>query len=68
MVEQRQSTQKMRMDLANKLKPELDLYDAAFTRYCLHLVYQLVERITRDIHMVEQQQSIKRCAWNWRTR
>ena len=68
MVEQRQSTQKMRMDLANKLKPELDLYDAAVTRYCLHLVYQLVERITRDINMVEQQQSIKRCAWTWRTR
>ena len=56
MVELRQSTQRMRMDLANTLIPDLDLYDAAFTRYCLHLVYQLVERITRDINMVEQRQ------------
>ena len=36
MVEQRQSTQKMRMDLANTLRPDLDLYEAAFTRYGLH--------------------------------
>ena len=36
MVEQRQSTQKMRMDLANTLIPDLDLYDAVFTRYGLH--------------------------------
>ena len=33
MLEQRQSTQKMRMDLANTLGPELDLYDAAFMSY-----------------------------------
>ena len=60
MVEQRQSTQRMRMDLANTLIPDLDLYDAAFTRYCLHLVYQLVERITREINMVEHRQSTQK--------
>ena len=36
MVEQQQSTQKMRMDLANTLRTDLDIYDAAFTRYGLH--------------------------------
>ena len=36
MVEQQQSTQKMRMDLANTLIPDLDLYDATFARYVLH--------------------------------
>ena len=60
MVEQRQSTQKMRMDLANKLISDLDLYDAALTRYGLHYVYQLVESITRDINMVEQRQSTQK--------
>ena len=29
MVQHRQSTQKMRMELANTLRPDLDLYDAA---------------------------------------
>ena len=33
MVEQQKTTQKMRMDLANTLRPELDLYDAAFMSY-----------------------------------
>ena len=33
MVEQSQSTHKMRMDLANTLIPDLELYDAAFMSY-----------------------------------
>ena len=33
MVEQQQSIQKMRMDLANTLRTDLVLQDAAFTRY-----------------------------------
>ena len=53
MVVQRQSTHKMRMDLANTLIPDLDLYDAAFTRHGLHYLYLLVASITRDINMVE---------------
>ena len=36
MVEQRQSTQKMRMNLANTLRPDLELYDAAFMSYRVH--------------------------------
>ena len=36
MVEQRQSTLRMRMDLANTLIPDLDLYDAAFMSYGVH--------------------------------
>ena len=36
MVEQRQSTQKMRMDLANTLITDLDLYDAALMSYGVH--------------------------------
>ena len=36
MVEQRQSTHKMRMDLANTLIPDLDLYDAESMSYGVH--------------------------------
>ena len=57
MVEQRQSTQKMRMDLANTLRSDLDLYDAAFMGYRVHYVHQLVASITLQINMVEQRQS-----------
>ena len=57
MVEQSQSTHKMRMDLANTLIPDLDLYDAAFTRHGLHYLYLLVASITREINMVEQRQT-----------
>ena len=53
MVEQRQSTQKMRMDLANTLRSDLDLYDPAFMSYRVHYVHQLVASITRQINMVE---------------
>ena len=56
MVEQSQSTQKMRMDLANTLIPDLELYDAAFMSYGIHLLHQLVASITRQINMVEQRQ------------
>ena len=35
-VEFRQSTQKMRTDLAKTLDPELELYDLAFMSYALH--------------------------------
>ena len=56
MVEQSQSTQKIRMDLANTLIPDLDLNDAAFTRHGLHYLYLLVASITREINMVEQRQ------------
>ena len=36
MVEFRQSTQKMRRDLAKTLDLELELYDLAFRSYALH--------------------------------
>ena len=36
MVEQRQSTQKMREDLENTLRPDLELYDAACMSYRVH--------------------------------
>ena len=67
-MEQRQSTQKMRMDLANRLRTDLDLYDAAFMSYKVHYVDQLVASITRQINMVEQRNPLKRCAWTWQTR
>ena len=68
MVEQSQSTQKMRMDLANTLIPDLELYDAAFMSYGVHLLHQLVASITRQINMVSSVNPPKRCAWTWRTR
>ena len=36
MVQHRQFTQKMRMELANTLRPDLDLYDAALMSYWIH--------------------------------
>ena len=36
MVEQQQSIQKMRMDLANTLRSDLDLYDPAYMSYKVH--------------------------------
>ena len=53
MVEQRQSTQRMRMDLANTLRSDLDLYDPEFMSYRVHYMHQLVASITRQINMVE---------------
>ena len=43
----------MRMDQGNTMRPEPALYDAAFLSYGLHYVYQLVERITRKIYILE---------------
>ena len=60
MVEQRQSNQKMRMDLANTLIPDLDLYDAALMSYGVHYVHQLVASITRQINMVQHRQSTQK--------
>ena len=60
MVEERQSTKRMRMDLANTLRPDWDLYDPAFMSYRVHLVHQLVASITRQINMVEQRQSTQK--------
>ena len=48
-----QSTQKMRLDLRNTLDSELDLQPAAFMRYALHKIYELVESITREGNFVE---------------
>ena len=46
MVEFRQSTQKMRTDLAKTLDSELELHDPEFMSYALHYVYQSVEGIS----------------------
>ena len=43
----------MRMDQGNTMLPEPVLYDAAFLSYGLHYVYQLVERLTRKIYILE---------------
>ena len=50
----------MLMDLANTLRPDLDLQDAAFMSYRVQQVHQLVASITREINMVEQRQSPQR--------
>ena len=47
-VEFSQSTQKKRLDLRNKLDPELDLQHSAPNSYALHKVYEFVECITRE--------------------
>ena len=52
-VEFWQSTQKMRLDLRNKLDPEMDLQHAAFMSYALCKVYEFVESITREGNFVE---------------
>ena len=57
MVEFRQSTQKMRTDLAKTLDPELELHDPEFVSYALHYVYQSVEGISLRRDMVELRQS-----------
>ena len=46
MVELRQSTQKIRTDLAKTLNSLLELHDPAFMSYALHLMYQSVGCIT----------------------
>ena len=53
MVELRQSTQKIRTDLAKTLDPLLELHDTAFMSYALHLMYQSVEGISLRRDMVE---------------
>ena len=59
-VEFWQSTQKMRLDLRNKLDPEMDLQHAAFMSYALCKVYEFVESITREGNFVEFCQSTQR--------
>ena len=46
MVELRQSTQKIRTDLAKTLDPLLELHDPEFMSYALHKMYQSVGCIT----------------------
>ena len=46
MVELRQSTQKMRTDIAKTLDSELELHDPAFMSYALHNMYLSVGCIT----------------------
>ena len=60
MVEFRQSTQKIRTDLAKTLDPELELHDPAFGSYALHYVYQSVEGISLRRDMVEFRQSTQK--------
>ena len=43
----------MRLPQRNTLDSELDLQPAAFMRYALHKVYELVESITREGNFVE---------------
>ena len=40
------------MDQANTMRTERSLSEAAFLRYGFHLVYQLVEGITRKIYIL----------------
>ena len=60
MVEFRQSTQKMRTDLAKTLDSELELHDPAFMSYALHYVNQSVEGISLRRDMVELKQSTQK--------
>ena len=54
------STQKLRMDQENTMRSEPALYDAASLSYGLHLVYQLVEGITRKIYILESHTSTQK--------
>ena len=60
MVELRQSTQKIRTDLAKTLDPLLELHDPAFMSYALHLMYQSLEGISLRTDMVELRKSIQK--------
>ena len=53
LVELRQSTQKIRTNVAKTLDSELEFYDPAFISYTLHLMYQSVEGIFLRGDMVE---------------
>ena len=50
----------MRLLKMNTLDSELDLQPAAFMRYVLHKVYELVESITRGGNFVEFWQSTQK--------
>ena len=50
----------MRMDQGNTKGPEPAVYDAAFMSYGLHYVYQVLERITRKIYILEVHTSTQR--------
>ena len=50
----------MRLLQRNTLDSELDLQPAAFMRYALHKVYELVESITRELNFVEFWQSTQK--------
>ena len=60
MVELRQSTQKIRTDLAKNLDPLLELHDPAFMSYALHEMYKSVGCITLSWDMVEFRQSTQK--------
>ena len=50
----------MRMDQGNTMRPEPAVYDAASMSYGLHYVYQVLERITRKIYILEVHTSTQR--------
>ena len=50
----------MRLLQRNTLDSELDLQPAAFMRYALHKIYELVESITREGNFVEFWQSTQK--------
>ena len=58
----------MRLLQMNTLDSELDLQPAAFMRYALHKVYELVESITRELNFVEFWQSTQRLRLDLRKR
>ena len=60
MVEFRQSTQKLRTDLAKTLDSELELHDPAIGSYALQLVYKSMEGISLRRDMVELRQSTQK--------
>ena len=60
MVEFRQSTQKMRTELAKTLDPELELHDPGVLSYALHYMYQSVDGISLRRDMVEMRQSTQK--------
>ena len=50
----------MRLDLANRLDKDSDLYDTQFMRCELHKLYVLVEGITREVNLVKFTQSTQK--------
>ena len=64
MVELRQSTHKIRTDLAKTPDPWLEIHDPAFKSYALHYMYQSVDGISLRRDMVELRESTQKMRTN----